>query len=195
MNPRPPENSLFMHTLAKWLFRLIGWRAIGQVPNVPKFVVIAAPHTTNFDGVLVIFAAQIYRVKLYWMGKHNLFKPPFGGLLRWLGGIPIDRNAPQGAVRQMIEAFKTHEKLILVITPEGTRKRVARWKSGFYFIAQGADVPVLLAYMDYSRREVGLGPLIYPSGDMEADLAEMQAFYTGKVGRYRERMAALEKGS
>ena len=194
MDRRPPENSLFMYHLGKWLFGLLGWHCVGQVPNIPKFVVIAAPHTSNSDGFLVVFAMLIYRVKLYWMGKKSLFKPPFGALLRWLGGIPIDRSAPQGAVRQMINAFRTRERMILVITPEGTRRKVRRWKTGFYFIAQGADVPVLLAYMDYPHKEVGLGPLFYPTGDVDADLAQIQAFYADKVGRFSERMTAPEDG-
>src|SRR5690606_509616 len=113
----------------------------------------------------------------HWMAKKEAFVPPFGSILRWLGGIPVDRDAPRGLVQQVIDQFKARDQFVLVITPEGTRKKVARWKSGFYRIAVAADVPIVLGYADYPKRIIGFGPAIYPSGNLEADMEKILAFY------------------
>jgi 1-acyl-sn-glycerol-3-phosphate acyltransferase len=188
-NVRPPEVPLPIAWLARALLRLIGWQIEGGVPNLPKFVIIGAHHTSNWDGLLMMFAAQALRVRLHWMGKDSLFRFPLGILMRALGGIPIDRSAKRGVVEQMVQVFDERERLVLVIAPEGTRKKVERWKTGFYFIAQGANVPIVLAYPDYQRKVVGIGPVVYPTGDAEKDIAEMRAFYNDKIGRHPERMS------
>ena len=118
------------------------------------------------------------------MGKHTLFKPPYGGFMRKLGGIAIDRRAPRGTVEQMVDVFNQQEKLVLLIPPEGTRKKVESWKTGFYHIAQGANVPILLAYLDYRRKVVGFGPTITPSGNVAADMERIQTFYRDISGKY-----------
>jgi 1-acyl-sn-glycerol-3-phosphate acyltransferase len=184
---RPPETPLILSLLARAAFRLIGWRAEGEVPNLPKFVMVAAPHTSNIDGIMLVLGAWLFRLKLHWMGKHTLFRPPFGGLVKAFGGVPIDRRAPRGAVQQMIQAFHDRERQILVVAPEGTRGKSDRWKTGFYYIAQGAGVPMVLAYIDYARRVMGIGPVIYPSGDQDADLRILHDFYRDKVARYPEK--------
>jgi 1-acyl-sn-glycerol-3-phosphate acyltransferase len=188
-NVRPPEVPLPIAWLARALLRLIGWQIEGGVPNLPKFVIIGAHHTSNWDGLLMMVAAQALRVRLHWMGKDSLFRFPLGILMRALGGIPIDRSAKRGVVEQMVLVFNERERLVLVIAPEGTRRKVERWKTGFYFIAQGANVPIVLAYPDYQRRVVGIGPVIDPTGDAEKDIAEMRAFYNDKMGRHPDRMS------
>jgi 1-acyl-sn-glycerol-3-phosphate acyltransferase len=189
MNTRAPEVNILLHYLARGILRLIRWDMEGALPDLPKMVLIAVPHTTNWDGLLLFLAMPYFRVRLRWMGKASLFWPPLGWLLRALGGIPIDRKAPQGAVRQLVVAFDRSERLALLITPEGTRKQVTRWKSGFYYIAQQAGVPVLLVYVDHARHTVGIGPAFNPSGDLEADLAQIQAFYIDKVGEISQGQA------
>ncbi|HEX2905237.1 MAG TPA: lysophospholipid acyltransferase family protein [Phototrophicaceae bacterium] len=191
---RPAEVPLVLSLIARWLFRLFGWRVEGTVPNFPKFIIVAAPHTSNWDGVILIFVALILRMKIYWMGKHTLFKPPLGWFLRALGGIPIDRRASHNAVQQAVAQFAEHERLILVIPPEGTRRKAARWKTGFYYIAQGANVPLVLGYIDFPRKVTGLGPVLQPSGDIEADMEPIRAFYQGKTGLHPERMGEITLG-
>jgi 1-acyl-sn-glycerol-3-phosphate acyltransferase len=188
-NPRPPEVPLPIAWLARALLSLAGWKIEGAVPNLPKFVIIGAHHTSNWDGLLMMFAAQAVRVRLHWMGKDALFRYPLGILMRALGGIPINRRTKHGVVEQMVDEFNRRERLVLVIAPEGTRQKVERWKTGFYFIAQGANVPVVLAYPDYRRKVVGIGPVVYPTGDTDKDIAAMRAFYNDKIGRHPERMS------
>jgi len=184
---RSPETPMILTLFARAVFRLIGWRAEGEAPNIPKYVMVAAPHTSNIDGIMLVLGAWLFGLKLHWMGKHTLFRAPFGWLLKAFGGVPIDRRAPRGAVQQMIQAFHDHERQILVVAPEGTRGKTDRWKTGFYYIAQGAGVPVVLAYIDYARKVVGIGPVIHPSGDQDADMRLIHDFYKDKVARYPEK--------
>lgn len=168
--------------LASWLLRRWGWRLVGELPTVPRYVLIAAPHTSNWDFLLMLLGVLETGLDLHWMGKHSLFRAPFGGLMRWLGGIAIDRTRAGNVVAAMVEKFQQRDQLVLLITPEGTRSQVARWKTGFYQIACAADVPILMVYVDGERRELGLGPLFHPTGDIEKDLPEIQAFYAGFHG-------------
>lgn len=188
MSARPPEVHILLHTLVRGILRLFGWRAESALPDLPKMVLVGAPHTSNWDGVLLFLAMPLFRVRLRWIGKASLFRPPFGTVLRLLGGIPVDRQAPTGAVRQIAAAFARSDRMALVITPEGTRRQVQRWKTGFYYIAQTAEVPIVLAYVDYHRRVIGIGPTFEPTGDLEADLARIQTFYADKVGKFPQRM-------
>jgi 1-acyl-sn-glycerol-3-phosphate acyltransferase len=126
------------------MLRMLGWRIEGSFPNVPKAVIIAAPHTSNWDGAITLATVLAMRLNLSWMGKNSMFRWPFGRLLRWMGGIPIDRTATRGVVQASIDAFKTNESLLMVIAPEGTRAAVAgEWKLGFYPISSGAALPFL----------------------------------------------------
>lgn len=184
---RPPETPLILTAIARASLRLFGWRVEGAVPNVPKMVIVGAPHTSNIDGLIMFFVARVYRIRLRWIGKHTLFWPPLGWLLRWLGGIPINRTASRGAVQQMIDTFAASDRLVLLVTPEGTRGKSSRWKTGFYHIAQGAGVPIVLGSIDYRRKVVGIGPVITPTGDYETDMQVVQAYYQDKVGRYPEK--------
>lgn len=171
------------HVLANMLLRLFGWRAEGSLDDLPKCVLVVAPHTSNWDFPVMLALAIALRIKATWMGKHTLFRPPYGWLMRWLGGLPIDRGARHNVVEQAVESFQTRDRLVLAVLPEGTRKRTPYWKSGFYHIAMGAKVPIALGYADYRRKVGGIGRVIVPSGDADADMALIRDFYTGVTGK------------
>ncbi|MHA6492004.1 lysophospholipid acyltransferase family protein [Pseudomonas borbori] len=174
-------NYLPRNRAAEWLGRavlgLLGWRVEGQLPALDKFVAIGAHHTSNWDFVIFIALKFVLRVNVCWFGKHSIFRWPFGRLMRRCGGIPIRRGQQDNTVEQAVQAFAEHREFILVLSPEGTRKKVERWKMGFYHIALGARVPVLLAALDYANRRVFIGPVFWPSGDVAADLARILEFY------------------
>jgi 1-acyl-sn-glycerol-3-phosphate acyltransferase len=169
-----------------------GWHREGQTPdNVPKYVVVGAPHTSWYDAVFALAIAFVYRIKIFWLAKASAFRWPFRSLLLWLGGIPVDRAGGQDMVSQAIHQFQVNDRLIIVLTPEGTRKRVDAWKSGFYHIAMGANVPILLAFNDYLSRKIGFGPLITLTGDQDADMKKIAEFYADKKGRHPERIGPV----
>lgn len=172
----PILNKLLQHS-AHSLFKFCGWQLVGTLPDCPKYIIIAAPHTSNWDFVLAMGIAFAYRFKVFWMGKHTFFRWPFGYISRWLGGIAVERSAKHNLVAQTVEQFRRHDALILGIPPEGTRKQVAQWKTGFYYIAVQAQVPIVLGFFDYEHKKVGFGPTFTPTGEIEKDLAEIQAFY------------------
>ncbi|WP_236213352.1 lysophospholipid acyltransferase family protein [Metapseudomonas otitidis] len=171
-----PRNAL-AEALGHAVFRLMGWRIEGQLPPLDKFVVIGAHHTSNWDFVLFIAAKFILRLNARWFGKHSIFRWPFGALMRYWGGIPIRRHLKLNTVEQAIEAFAEHRQFILVLSPEGTRRRVERWKSGFYHIACGAGVPIVPAALDFQHRRIVIGAPFQPTGNEEADLRQLLAFY------------------
>jgi 1-acyl-sn-glycerol-3-phosphate acyltransferase len=147
-------------------------------------VLIAAPHTSNWDLPYTLMVAFVLRLNIYWMGKEQLFKAPFGGIMRWLGGIPVNRQSANNLVASAVASIKAADgPLQLVVPPEGTRSKVRYWKSGFYYIAAGAGVPIVLAFMDYERKISGLGPVFYPTGDLQADMLRIQAFYAPFRGK------------
>lgn len=181
--------------MQSWTLRALGlvawlmpWRIEGELPDVPKLVMIAAPHSSNFDGVYGLCAACAIGFEPAWMGKHTLFQTPLAPLLFRLGGIPTDRGQAHGVVRQMADEFARRERMWLVLAPEGTRKPVPRWRSGFYRIALAAGVPIFPVAFDYPRRRVVLLPLFEPTGDYAADLARLQALYLPFEGRHGKRV-------
>lgn len=165
--------------------RLTGWQVQGQLPAVArKSVFIAAPHTSNWDLPYTLMVAFVLRLNIYWMGKASIFRFPFGGLMRWLGGIAVDRSKSNNLVAASAQAIaQAQGALQLIVPPEGTRAKTRYWKSGFYHIATAARVPIVMAYMDYSRKISGLGPLLYPSGDLEVDMVTIKAFYAPFKGK------------
>jgi 1-acyl-sn-glycerol-3-phosphate acyltransferase len=179
----PLLNSL-LHRLALLVLRALGWRLEGRPPSLPKYVLIAAPHTSNWDLPMTLVMAFAYRLSITWMGKDALFRPPFGGFFRWLGGIAVDRRQSTDLVARSVEELGRSDGLVMLIPPEGTRQRVRYWKTGFYWIAHGAGVPIALGFMDYGRKVGGIGPLVVPSGDLEADMVGIRAFYAGVTGKY-----------
>lgn len=163
-----------------------GWSYEGNWPDEPKFIIAIVPHTSNVDfmiGLNILFSMGL---RLDFMGKESLFWEPFGTFLRWLGGVPISRSTSGGAVGQAVEQFNQRDQFVLVITPEGTRAKVDKWKTGFYHIANGAGVPIVPAGFDYATKTVKIGPPLMPSGDMEADFAELREFYAGVQARIPE---------
>jgi len=166
-----------------WLW-FFGWKVEGSLPPGIKAVAIAYPHTTNWDMPFMLAIAYRLGVRPSWLGKRQIFRKPFGGFMRWLGGIPVDRSARTNLVAQVIEQFGEVDRLFLVIPPSGTRHKAAHWKSGFYHIARGAGVPVLCTFLDYTRKVGGIGPAVVPSGDIKADMDVIRAFYAGVEGRY-----------
>ena len=176
--------SLFCCWLAKFLLFVSGWKADGKIPDIKKFVIIAAPHSTNWDFVFFLLVIFKLRLPVHWMGKKTMFKWPFAWLLKRLGGIPIDRSQKGNLVQAMVDAFNESAQLMVTIAPEGTRSRVKYWKTGFYHIAAQAGVPIALGYIDYPKKIVGIGPMFAPTGDIDTDMAEIQAYYSDFSGRY-----------
>ncbi len=170
---------------------LTGWRPEGARPTEDRFVLIAAPHTSNWDLVYLLAIAAVFQLRVSWMGKHGLFRPPLGWLMRWLGGIPVTRHQRNRLVTQMAAIFREREQLALVVPAEGTRGYVPHWKSGFYHISRSADVPIVMGYLDYARKRGGFGPALYPSGDVRRDMDKIREFYADKVGRHPERTGEI----
>ncbi|MDP1634144.1 MAG: 1-acyl-sn-glycerol-3-phosphate acyltransferase [Gallionellaceae bacterium] len=169
------------------LLRLFGWRVIFVPPTMPKAVVIVYPHTSNWDFIVGILARFAIALPAHWVGKDSLFHPPFGTLFRRLGGIPVNRRQSTGFADGLIKAFDKTDSLYLAIAPEGTRSKVKYWKSGFYRVALAANVPLGLAFIDYSRNEVGIDTWLSLSGNEVEDLAGIRAFYSAKRGKRPEK--------
>jgi 1-acyl-sn-glycerol-3-phosphate acyltransferase len=165
--------------------RLRGWRVEGALPaSASKAVLIGAPHTSNWDLPYTLMVGFALNLNLYWMGKASLFKPPFGAVMRWLGGIAVDREKSSNLVAASARALRDAQgPLQLAVSPEGTRGKTRHWKTGFYYIAIEAQVPIVLAFMDYERKVAGLGPVFTPSGDVEHDMDQIKRFYSGVKGR------------
>ncbi len=170
--------------LFAWWFRLKGWK-VGETipPDVRKAVVVAAPHTSNWDFVFALATFRILKLKVNYLAKKELFKFPLKYLLQGTGGIPVVRSRSQNLVDSMIKMFRENDNLYLLAAAEGTRKKVTKWKSGFYHVALGAGVPVMLGYLDYRNKVAGFGPVIYLSGDKEKDMTVIREFYRHIEGR------------
>jgi len=182
------HETVLIKTLMRWMalsvFRCCGWKAEGEKPTHPKYVIIAAPHTSNWDFVYTICLAFIYRINPLIMMKDAWFFWPLGSVFRWLGAVPIDRSRSNNVVDQSVEAFHGRRELVMVVPPAGTRKRVMYWKTGFYHIANGANVPIALGFLDYRRKVGGFGPTVRPTGDIDCDMKAIRAFYRDVAGKY-----------
>lgn len=170
---------------------MAGWRVSGEVPPPGKYVMIAAPHTSNWDLLLMLGVAASLGIRVSWMGKAEIFRWPFAGLMRWLGGVPVKRHVATNMVEQMVEVFAAAQDLILAVPPEGTRSRADHWRSGFYHIAQGANVPVITGFLDYGTKTTGVGPLVKLSGDVGADMDRFRSFYGGMRGKRPEKQGPI----
>jgi 1-acyl-sn-glycerol-3-phosphate acyltransferase len=170
--------------LGKTLLDALGWTIVGEVPSVRKFVLVAAPHTSNWDFLYALACTTALELPVRWLGKDALFRGPQRRVLEALGGIPVDRSKRNDMVRGMVHAFESADALALLVPAEGTRKHRKYWKSGFYHIARAASVPVVLGFLDYPRKHVGLGPTLWPSGSIHHDMAAVRAFYADKVGKH-----------
>jgi len=177
--------------LSRLFLRANGWEAEGAIPAASKYVLIAAPHTTNWDLFYFLSLAQVMGVRVSWMGKQSLFRGPMGTVMRAMGGLPVRRDRRSNLVDQMAAAFDAADSLVLTVPAEGTRSYVAHWKSGFYQIALAARVPIVLGYLDYERKRGGLGPELIPTGDVREDMNEIRAFYGSICGKYPDKFGAI----
>lgn len=172
--------------LATRILGLFGWRVISSPPPMQKGVVIIYPHTSNWDFILGVLARAVLNLRMHWVGKHTLFKWPFESFMRWLGGVPVDRANTKGFVEQLKKEFDRYPQFFIVITPEGTRSRSNYWKSGFYHIALGLNLPIGLATFDYGKREIRLVDWYQPTGDRGRDLAHFREVYRDTRGKHPE---------
>lgn len=171
--------------LGRLILFLLGWKTEGPVPAHEKCVLIAAPHTSNWDLPITLAITHVMGRPIFWMGKEQIFRFPFGRIMKWLGGIPIDRSGSHNVVRFTADYIRNHGGPVIVMVPaEGTRSRAEFWKSGFYHIAMEAGVPVYLGYLDYRRKRGGYGIAIALTGDRKKDMDKIRAFYAGKTGKY-----------
>ncbi len=182
----------FLFLSMKWIsvliFKILGWKIKGVIPpEVKKCVILAAPHTSNMDFMIGRLGYFIMGVPVRFLIKKEAFKPPFGGLLRRMGGLSVDRSKRSNIVDKVASLFGEHEVLYVVITPEGTRKLVHQWRKGFYYIALKANIPIALGYVDYKKKEAGFGPVFYASGDFESDFETIREFYKTKTARHPEK--------
>jgi 1-acyl-sn-glycerol-3-phosphate acyltransferase len=176
----------FTYALGRLWIRFFGWTVEGDLPSGGKAVLIAAPHTSNWDFPFMLAAAFVLQVRLSWMGKDTLFKRPFGRLFHRMGGIPIHRSAAHGVVEQIADRLKQAQAMIVAVAPSGTRAHRDHWKSGFYWIAVRAQVPIVCGYLDYARKKAGLGLSLIPTHDLRADMDRIRDFYREIRGRYPE---------
>jgi 1-acyl-sn-glycerol-3-phosphate acyltransferase len=176
-----------MRWMALIIFHLTGWKPAGKRPCMSRYVIIAAPHTSNWDFLYTICLAFILEIKAFIMMKAAWFRWPIGPFLRWFGAIPVDRSKSGHVVAQSIQAFRAHPQMVLLVAPSGTRRKVMYWKTGFYHIANGANVPIVLGYLDYRRKVGGIGPVVHTTGNMEEDMKIIQDFYAGIEGKYPQK--------
>ena len=175
--------------VSRWVGRLglatLGWHVTGDMPNLRKFVLIVAPHTSNWDFPVGMSAKLALGLSAIWLGKHTLFRFPFGIILRALGGIPVYRSASQDVVQQVTGEFAKSDRLVLAVAPEGTRKKVERWKTGFYHIARSAGIPIVPVALDWQQRAIRILPAFATTGNVDADIAELRGVFEGVKGRNR----------
>ena len=176
----------FFRLISRITFLLLGWKVEGSAPAADKSVMIAVPHTSNWDFLFMVMVSFQLHQKIYWMGKDTLFKGWKGPVLKWFGGVPVNRRSRNNLVDQMVETINDSSSIILTIPPEGTRGHVTEWKSGFYHIAVGANVPIECSFLDYGRKRGGVGLSLMPTGDIDKDLEEIKSFYKGMTGKRPE---------
>ena len=169
------------------MLRLAGWRIEGSLPELPRFVVCVVPHTSNWDFVIGYAGKMAFNLRASWLAKHTLFVGPMGPLLRAMGGIAVDRSAAHGVVGEAIASFKSNDRLVLGVAPEGTRRRVQRWKSGFYHIASHSRIPIVPVALDWGTHSLRIGPVLELSGNEEADMERLMSFFRTVRGRVPER--------
>lgn len=190
--PRTGQTSLVNYWISLVALTLLGWKVQGPQPPFPKYVAIFAPHTSYWDAPIAIFMSFVLRIKGNWMAKDGAFRPPFGWFLRLIGGVPVERSEHHNFVDQAVKIFDENERFILAVAPEGTRKYTDHWKSGFYFIALKAKVPIVLAFFDHKSKITGnSGVVLYPTGDIEADLETIRKTYEQYTPKHPDCRSAL----
>lgn len=197
MNPNRKRPPTILHSILYVFIRLVfwlnGWRTQGKMPDLPKFVLLFSPHTSYVDNYILSAVQACYHFEGYWLAAEKLFKNPFlRAFLLWGGARPVDRSQSNNLVEQYVEQFKQHDYMVLGMAPAGTRHKRDHWKSGFYWMAMQADVPIVCLSIDYKTKRLDIGPVVYPSGDIYADMVPIAEFYEGKVGRHPERQTPVE---
>jgi 1-acyl-sn-glycerol-3-phosphate acyltransferase len=185
------QKSKFAIAIAKSILRLIGWRTHVIPPPSSSYVLIGAPHTTNWDFGLALLLITAEQIPIRVMGKDSLFRGPVGILMRSVGAFPVYREESRNMVDQVAARFDEYDDMIIGIAPEGTRGKSSRWKTGFYYIALKARVPIVLAYLDYGNKVIGLGPSIMPTGDIQADFEIIRNFYAAIVGKFPQKQGEI----
>jgi 1-acyl-sn-glycerol-3-phosphate acyltransferase len=185
----PRWGNAVTRSIGRAALRVFGWGFDGAVPDAPKVVAIAAPHTCTADVFLGIAVILALGIRVRWLGKHTIFWPPLGSVLRWLGGMPVDRTAPSSVVRDVVGLVRREPQVFLALSPEGTRARVRQWKSGFYRIASAAAIPIVPVALDYSRHRIVIGRLLTPSGNYEKDVERLKSHFHAGMARHPERYA------
>jgi len=169
--------------LSSWILKALGWTLVADFPEAKKYVIVAAPHTSNWDFPLGILAAKSLKLKAHWIGKHTIFRWPFGWFFRAIGGTPVNRGKSHDLIKQIADVFDQTDELVMALAPEGTRSKTDHWKTGFWHIAKAAKVPIALAYLDFGNKQVGLGGSFYPGEDIEKDFELIRAFFKGHHGK------------
>lgn len=179
--------------LGKIYLKMVRFKVVGEVPDIPKHITLAVPHTTNWDLPNMLFYCWATDQRIAFMMKASVFRPPFGGMFKALGGIPIDRSKKNNTVDQMVAQFEQHEQLNVVIPPEGTRRKSDYWRTGFYYIALAAKVPIVMGFLDYGRGHVGYGDVLYPTGDIEKDFEKIRHYYESNsiTGKFPVKQSAI----
>ena len=187
----PPRICKTQILLGILFLAVIGWKVAGSVPDIPKFVLVLAPHTSNWDLPFILAVMYGLGLKINWFGKKELFPWPVGGVFKWLGGIPIDRSSRYNVVQQTAQTIREHEQIVMGIAPEGTRSQSGHWRTGFYYIANLAQVPIVFGYLDYARKVGGLGPAMHTTGNIEADMMVIREFYSGITAKYPHKVGEI----
>lgn len=180
-----------LQTLSTWILRLCGWTVVGPLPAQKKYLIIGAPHTSNWDFPLALLALASLDLKFSWIGKHTLFKGPVGYVLKKIGGIPVDRRVRLGFIDKIVTLYNENSKMVVAIAPEGTRSKKDHWKTGFYYIAHRASLPIALGFVDYKTKRLGIGKTITTTEDIEHDFAVIREFYDGLQGKRPQQQSEI----
>lgn len=186
------EGYSLLKYISRTILRILGWKLVGEKPIDKKFVAIGVPHTSNWDFPVALTCFSAMGIKFNWVGKESLFKGPLKYIFKWIGGIPLNRRSPTGFLKDMAAIYAERESLVIAIAPEGTRSKTDYWMPGFYYIANEAKVPIVLAFADYSKKTMGIAGIVHPTGDIEVDFEKIKEFYEGKVGKNPENQSALK---
>lgn len=191
LSQRGALSNFFLRALGRAWLRLSGWRVDPNLPTDPKYVAIFAPHTSNWDFPYMMSIIFVLGIRAHWFGKRELFRGPLAPILRWMGGIPIDRGARTNMVDQMVAVLDANQEIVIGVAPEGTRSQTPYWKSGFYHMAHKAGVPIAFAYLDYARKVGGMVPGFRPGGDIEQDMQLIREFFSGVQARYPDEVGPM----
>lgn len=180
-NNVPRQGNALTRALGRWAMRTTGWKIAGDIPNIPKFMIVVAPHTSNWDFIVAVATKLTLGLGVSFFGKHTLFRWPLGVFMRALGGIPVFRHAPRNVVEQTIDQINARAQIVLALSPEGTRRKLPAWRTGFHYLAWGAKLPIVPAALDYSTKTVRFYPVYHPVGDVDTNVSELGRNFTASM--------------